>query len=458
MQKQLLKFLTRFFPRLGKLDAQNKDMVRRTFNSMFLRVVRTGISFGFNVLLARTLGAEGAGVYALAYTITRISSIVGRIGMDQAVLRFTAANASQQKWSEVRGVYAHSMLITTLLSALITVVIFFAAPLLAIIFQEDTLTEPMRWMSLTILPMSWTFMQAHLLQGIEKIEDAIFVQTMGVPIVNIPFLILLGGVYGVTGAAMSLVLSTAIIAFLGMRLWKRYTPELAQYTANFDRDTLLKTSYPLFWTDMTLVFIGLSDVLLLGVFKDSATVGIYDQAKRISVLVSAFLGATSYVAAPKFAAMYAKGELDKLGRLARNAARLSVIVSLPYIIVFLLFPGWIMGIYGEEFVQGAPVLVILAIGQFINAATGAVGFLLVMTGHEKIMRNITLSTNALKVILFFVLIPPFGFIGAALATAIGDSTRNILAFLQVYDKLKIITIPVPDRVAKWLAARSPAAP
>lgn len=457
MQKRLLKFLTRFFPRLGKLDAQNKDMVRRTFNSMFMRVVRTGISFGFNVLLARILGADGAGVYALAYTITRISSIVGRIGMDQAVLRFTAANASQQKWSEVRGVYAHAMLITTVLSALMTTLVFLTAPLLAIVFQEESLTEPMRWMALTILPMSWTFMQGQLLQGIEKIEDSIFVQTMGVPIINIPFLILLGGSYGVNGAAMSLLLSTAIVAFLGLRLWKRYTPELTQYAANFDRQTLLQTSYPLFWTDITLVFIGLSDVLLLGVFKDSATVGVYDQAKRISVLVSAFLGATSYVAAPKFAAMYAKGEVDKLGRLARNAARLSIVVSLPYILLFLLIPGWIMGIYGEEFVQGAPVLMILAVGQFINSATGAVGYLLVMTGHEKIMRNITLSTNALKVLLFFVLIPPFGFIGAALATAIGDSARNLLAFLQVYDKLKIITIPVPDRVAKWLAARSPAA-
>jgi O-antigen/teichoic acid export membrane protein len=43
----------------------------------------------------------------------------------------------------------------------------------------------------------------------------------------------------------------------------------------------------------------------------------------------------------------------------------------------------LLGLYGEAFRSGASVLVVLAIGQIVNGATGPVGYLLNMTGHER---------------------------------------------------------------------------
>lgn len=457
LYRRLWEILVRFVPRLKNLDTANQDLIRRTFSSMLMRIIRTGISFMFNVLLARMLGAEGNGVYALAYAITRISSLIGRIGMDQAVLRFTAAHSSQNEWNKVAGVYRQTMMITTMLSGAAAVIIFLAAPLFAQVFEEPTLIEPMRWMALSILPWSWLYIQGQLLQGLERTEDSIFVQTMGIQIVNIPFLIILTAAYGVTGAAMSYFIAALIISLLGYRLWRRYTPQLRGVQGEFERQTLLRTSIPMFWTDITMVMIGMSDTLLLGVFSPStAAVGIYDQAKRVSVLAAAFLSATNYVAAPKFAAMHAAGQHDKLGSLARNAARLTTLVSLPYLVLFLLIPGWFMGIFGPEFVEGGAALAILSLGQFISSASGSVGYLLIMTGHEKTMRNITVTTSLFKLALLVVLIPPFGYIGAALATMIGDSSRNLIAVYQAYKKLSIITIPMPKALIRRLTRPAPA--
>ncbi|HEX2619166.1 MAG TPA: flippase [Phototrophicaceae bacterium] len=460
LRKRVTKVLIRYFPKLRTLDEHNKDMIYRTFNSLFMRLVRTGISFVFNVLLARLLGAEGAGVYALAYTITRISSLIGRIGLDNAVLRFTAANASQKDWNKVAGVYRHAMVVMTALSSAVAFVVFLAAPLFARLFNEPTLIEPMHWMAISILPWSWSFMQGQLLQGLQKIEDSIFVQTLGSSIIAIPFLLLLGSKFGVVGAAMSFVLGNAIVALLGLRLWKRYTPQIADMKGEFDRDLLMRTSYPLFWTDFTMVFIGLADTLLLGFFADKSAVGIYDQAKRVSVLGSAFLAATSFVAVPKYAALFADGQIEKMGRLARNTARLATLLSLPYLVLFVIFPGWVMSIFGPEFAQGGTVLAILSISRLIDSVTGDVGYLLIMSGNEKVMRNVTLWTNLLKIGFYFVLIPPFGYVGAAVGTMLGDSARNIILFLEVYSRLRIITLPLPgnmiERLRKILPTPMPA--
>jgi O-antigen/teichoic acid export membrane protein len=450
LNRELWKIATRISPKLAKLDSANKDLVRRTFNSMFMRIIRTGISFVFAWLLARILGATGQGIYEQALNITIIASVIGRFGMDQAVTRFVAANASQNRWPQVAGVYRYAMLYAAGLSSIAVVVVYLLSPTLAMLFGDPNMVEPMRWMSFAILPYGLVMIQSYLLQGIERIEDSIFVQTLGIPIVNIPFLILLSGQFGVTGAAMSYLLSTCLIALLGYMLWNRYTPELKDVKAEYDRQELLRTSRPLLVTDLSSTLLGRMDVILLGVFSTSSAVGIYSAGKRISNLASSFLTATSFVAAPKFASMYAQGQLEKLGSLARNAARLTTLISIPYLIAFLLFPNQIMSIFGENYAEGGAVLALLAIGQFINSATGAVGYLLVMTGHEKLMRNITLSTSLLKVALLVLLIPPLGYIGAALATMIGDSARNLLAVVIVYQRLDIITIPIPQRLAERL--------
>lgn len=455
MKARVRQLLIKYFPRLATLDDANRDLINRTFNSLFMRLVRTGISFVFNVMLARLLGAEGAGVYALAYTITRISSLIGRIGLDNAVLRFTAANAAQQKWSEVAGVYRQAMTTMTALTGAVVAVIFLAAPLFAQVFDEPNLVEPLRWMAIAILPWSWSFMQGQLLQALHKTEDAIFVQTLGSSIISIPFLLLLASNQGVVGAAMSFALGNAFVALLGLRLWKKYTPEIGKMRGEFDRGLLLRTSYPLFWTDFTMVFIGMIDTLLLGLFSSNASVGIYDQAKRVSALGSAFLSATSFVAVPKYAAMFAQGEIEKMGRLARNTARLATLLSLPYLFLFIVFPGWVMSIFGSEFAEGGFVLAILSFGRAIDAVTGDVGYLLIMSGHEKVMRNITLGTNVLKVGLYLVLIPPFGYMGAAIGTMIGDASRNILLFMAVYARLRIITLPMPQKFNSWLKKHLP---
>jgi O-antigen/teichoic acid export membrane protein len=442
------RLLARRFTKLNGLDIHQKDVIRRTGQSIFMRLLRTGISFVFNVLLMRLLGAEGAGVYALAYTITRVASIVGRVGMDQAVVRFTAANAALNDWRRVRGVYQHALLLCLILSALAMTAVFASAPLIGRIFSDSTLVEPLRWMSLSIIPWSFLWLQSFFLQGIERIEDSIFVQSMGVPIVNIPILLLMTGAFGVVGAAMSYAVACALIALLGLRLWKRYTPQLREVEGAFERRELLQTSMPLFWMDLTMVLIGVSDTLLLGYFTTSQAVGVYDAAKRISVLTSAFLVAAAYVATPKFAALHAKGEFDKLASLARNTARLTTLMALPALVVFTLFPEAIMGIYGAEFREGGIILFILAIGQFINAATGATGYLLIMTGHEKTMRNITLGASAFKLALYFLLIPSMGYVGAALATMIGDSARELLAVYYIYRKLSMLTLPIPGAWAR----------
>lgn len=432
-------------------STQMDKILKRTSVAMVMRVVRIGVSFVFNVLLARMLGAEGAGIYFLAYTITRIVSIITRIGLDKTLVRFVAAHSSKDEWDRVTGVVRQSISITLLLSLLATGVIVFIAPYLSVLFSEPNLTIPLQVMAISILPWSVCILYSQIMQGVNQIADSIFLETVGIMLVNIPLLLILTATMGVTGAALSFTISTVLILILGFRLWTKYAKKHSKNAKpEFDFKYLVSNTIPLFWLDFTILVIGMVDTLILGFYTDSDAVGIYNTVKRVSVLASAILTAINVVVAPQFASMYANDEIENMGKLARDSAKLVTILSIPIVIVFFIFPELILSIFGEEFTDGSSALIILTIGQFVNAFTGSVGFLLIMTGHQKIMRNISVITSVFFLILLFILTPLYGVEGATWATTINAIVRNVVAMYFVYRLLSIVTLPLPDRIVdKW---------
>ena len=95
-------------------------------------------------------------------------------------------------------------------------------------------------------------------------------------------------------------------------------------------------------------------------------------------------------------------------------------------------------------------LIILSVGQFFNAYCGSIGYLLNMTGKEKIFKNAILIGAILNIILNFVLIPYWGIIGAAVASAVSYFIMAALMFVVTH---KIYPVPYEYiRLAKIAAA------
>ena len=165
--------------------------------------------------------------------------------------------------------------------------------------------------------------------------------------------------------------------------------------------------------------------LALGVWGTSAQVGIYTTAYRTSMLTSFILIAVNTVAAPKYAEYYSLNQLNRLEDMALSSVKIMCFLALPPLIVFMVFPHWIMGLFGSEFMRGGRCLSILACGQFINVATGSVGYILMMSGHENLLRNAITLSGTLNVILNLWMVPKYNIIGGAIATAISLATLNM---------------------------------
>lgn len=119
-----------------------------------------------------------------------------------------------------------------------------------------------------------------------------------------------------------------------------------------------------------------------------------------------------------------------------------IMFAAPVLLLFIVAPSWVMGLFGPEFTTGGTVLLVLALGQFINVATGSVGFVLIMTGNERLARNNTVIAATVSLVLNVLLIPRLGALGAAIATAASIASLNLSAAYLVKRQLGILTIPL----------------
>lgn len=419
------------------------EVAKGTLLAFGLKVIGAGLAFIFNVIIARLLGAEGVGLFFLALSFTTIGSVIGRLGLDNTLLRFIAIHMAKGEISQVKGVYLLGMTMASIASGTLALLGFWLSPWIAIeIFDKPTLVEPLKWMSLAILPFAILNLQAESLKGLKCIRDALLVQSIGIPIVGILLIFPLTKLGGVEGSIWAYLIATIIVTLLGFSFWLKNTMKLEGKPMLYSLKTLLISCKPLFVTAlMNRALLPWAPFIFLGVWADNQEVGIFGAVSRIAMLVSFMLTSINNVLAPKFAELYANNEKKVMELTAQRSALMITLLASP-IFLLLIFGGeWVLLLFGPEFMVGALALTILATGEFVNTFTGSVNHFLIVTGNELTVRNITIFGVIIQTILCLTLIPWTGIIGAAIATAIAVAAINLIAVYFVWKKTKIIMIP-----------------
>jgi len=177
------------------------------------------------------------------------------------------------------------------------------------------------------------------------------------------------------------------------------------------------------------------DTVMLGALSGYALVGMYRAACTISRtgLIMAFAIAYIYLSV----ASAARREKERLIRATLKALGAVFILSLPLLLITVLFPAPVLSIlFGKAYVGAATVLVFLAIIKFIHALGAIIQNGCVALGREKDVSIALLAGILANVAFNALLIPPYGMMGAALATAIAYAVTDTWVLLVFIRQLK----------------------
>ena len=419
-----------------------RELLRKTFAAFVMKVLAALFGLLLNVVIARQLGVDGTGRFYLSLSCVSIAIMISQVGLGQSLLRFVSISSAQENWETVKGVVQMSGRLCLLISLIVAILIYFTSPIIAEhVFHAPPIGPLIQWMALAIVPGALFVLNGYSLQALGKIKSSVFVNGVSMPMFGIFSMLVLIPIYGIKGSVLAFVLSSFMTYFLSGYLLYKYTPQLRGGAGTFNLSRLLKSNVPLFWVSLAQLTIAWSSNMMLGIWGTDADVGIFSVANKTAILVTFILSCVNTVIAPTFAALYQEGDIDKLQDVVIKASLLVFVIAAPVVLVLMAIPGLIMSMFGDEFARGAPVLVILALGQFFFVITGTVGFLLTMSGHEVIMRNIMIACSIVLMILNWILIPRFGVYGAATAISITLILQNLIISVAVWKKIGVVAIP-----------------
>jgi O-antigen/teichoic acid export membrane protein len=167
-------------------------------------------------------------------------------------------------------------------------------------------------------------------------------------------------------------------------------------------------------------------------------VGIFNVCYRIAAPVGIIQMSFRNILEPMVARAHGEADLPGMQHLYQNVTKWTLSIVCPAILAMVAFSDFILSLFGEGFLSsGVLCLYVLAGGFLTSACFNPAASVLAMTGYTRVMMYNNIAALAFSIICNWILVPLFGAVGAAIATALTMLLLNALRILEVVYLLRI---------------------
>lgn len=415
----------RVAPALGQIEqaltgaddrARTRQVAVRTF---MIRLVGAVLAYGSQVVLARWLGQFDYGIFAVVWTWMLILAAVTALGFQTSVLRFIPEYETGGQFDLLRGLLLSSRAITVAFSVAVA-----AAGCLGVYLFEDFITDyyvmPI-YLIAVCLPFYTLFeVQDGIARSQNWTELSITVNYVWRPLLLLAVLAVIGMAgfpLDATTACYAAIVTSCVITVLQtvglqLRLPRRVPPGPKRYRTA----TWVKVSLPIFMVEGFFILLTGSDVVIVSQFLPPEQVAVYFAAVKTMAIIHFVYFAVKAACGHRFSQLYYSGDRQGFADRVRDAVAWTFWPSLAIAAGLLASGHFLLSLFGDDFAAGYPLMGILVVGLLARASVGPVDVLMNMSGHQRICAMVYGSTFVLNIVLNFILIPPFGLTGAAVAT------------------------------------------
>ena len=421
-------------------DVHFIELIKGASSTFIMKIVGLLVGYILAIFITNKFGAFVFGQYVTALLIVEILSIISRLGIDTALVRFISRYVHNGASHLINKLFFKSVAIVTSAAIISTLLLLFFSEYIANFMNLDE--EYLLIVSFSFIPLVLFHMNVQAIRGLKKMLSFSFLNNVAITLFT--FIIMVAIIsynFSVKLPFFAYVLSVLIMTFSSYFLWFHNKTKIENIKdikseAELTTKALFKVSIPLLLGQSMMLIMGKVDLFMLANMSSSDQVGIYNIALKLSMLAYMGLMAVNSIAAPKFSEIHSSGDLDALKKIVQQSTK-------TIFWVFLCFPKSILSVFGEEFKLAAMALIILSISKMFSAISGSVGTFLQMVGKQNVFQNILIFTAVINISLNYILIPKFGINGAAFASAISGVIWNVLMIIYIKKNFGFYSIYFP---------------
>lgn len=401
-----------------------------------------GIFFNFiaRIVIARFYTPDDYGLFNLFFSILSILVAVAVLGLGTGMPRFIGYYTGTEEKDKIKAVEGWGLLIGIVSGFVFSTLLFFLAPWVAPIFsKENIFIDYLRIAAITLPFFVLLNSLITIFRGHQHTKERILFYDFGM---NITFLIfsLFVGIFSLPfiGVIWSMFVAISAMSMLLLVYYLKKQKSLLKnvYSFTFNPSlgkTILIFSLPLLLVDILKQLMGWTSTLMIGSFLTAQSVGFYEVARPLSMLISTGLNVNSFIYAPLVATLYSQHKVNENREIYSILTKWICFVSLPLAMVLFFFSDVIITtLFGVDYLSAGIPLKILSIIFFIDTMTGPDGYTLTAYGKTKFLMYATALAVIILILLNLYLIPKYGIIGAAIATGFSVIIINIVRITKLY--------------------------
>ena len=369
--------------------------------------------FFLTILIARYLGVAGYGKFSFAFAFVALFAVLADFGLSTLTIREVARNKKLAKK------YIDNIAVIKLILGIITFAL--------IITFAQFLGETPEIRILIYLAGAWAIINSFtdffrsVFRSFEKMQyEAISKITYSIILFGIAIYMIYAKL-GLIDLVKSYVIASLVALIITLiMVRKKFVDFKMEFDPKFWKH-IFKEAWPFAFGIMASVIYYKIDIVMLGIVRTNTEVGIYNAAYNLISLILIPTGIIISVFLPIISKNYKK----KIGYLKKNINRYFKILSI-FIIplsIFLIFfrERLIILVYGLEYIQAVNVLLILAASYVIVSYMTIFGNILKAYNLQKLNLYGTSAGAIINISINFILIPTYGYYGAAISTFISNS-------------------------------------
>ncbi|MEQ8824676.1 MAG: oligosaccharide flippase family protein [Filomicrobium sp.] len=387
------------------------------------RVAGAGLGFLGQILLARWLGPEALGLYFQALSIAAILAIVICFGLPSVAIRFISSYRKSNSFDQLSAFVKGARMCVAVGLGIGVVVSGLAIFLLA----DRALATALFLGVATAIPLAMMRLNGAFANAFRQFHTAYLPDLLGRPvtIVAIALIVPLVGLQGSPELLLGLhLLAAVVLAGLQLRRTDKAIQDVVACRASSSpevRDgwkTWISAGLPMI--PVALFTAAFADVVIFATapLLESRELAIFAVCLKIALLAGFGIQLVHQLILPDAADAYNDGRFDDLQARIKQANLLCLVLCLAMTCIFALGGNYLLALFGQEFVAGHVILVVLSLSLVARSVLGPGSQILVLAGQQNAAVKASLIGAGTLLVTAVFAVPAFGMFGASFAVVI----------------------------------------